>query len=367
MKNELLPAPEEPPAATGPAEDPHWYKDAVIYELHIKAFADSTGDGIGDFRGLIDKLDHVRDLGVNTIWLLPFYPSPLRDDGYDVADFTSVNPAYGTAGAVLQGTATVNAVGGVATFTGLSLNTAGTGYVLTASSGSIMNADSAPFNITSVGPAAKVVFQRSPAGAAPGTPFTAQPIVVVQDAAGNTVTSFSGRINVGLERWSGTGGAVLTGTASLLAANGVATFTNLAIDRAGSNYVLWAASTGLAASDSTPFNVVPTGQGTAVRLAFQQQPVGGAVGVPFPVQPVVVALDGGGNVAQTFSGRVSVGIERWSGTSGAVLSGTATVTAVNGIATFTNLAIDRVGTNYVLWTAASGVAAADSAPLQVGL
>ena len=83
--------------ASRPAADPLWYKDAVIYELHIKAFFDSNGDGLGDFTGLIEKLDHVRDLGVNTIWLLPFYPSPLRDDGYDVADFMSVNPAYGTA------------------------------------------------------------------------------------------------------------------------------------------------------------------------------------------------------------------------------------------------------------------------------
>ncbi|MEP7275363.1 MAG: alpha-amylase family glycosyl hydrolase, partial [Betaproteobacteria bacterium] len=64
----------------------HWYKDAVVYQLHIKAFFDSNDDGIGDFRGLTDKLDYVKDLGVNAIWLLPFYPSPLKDDGYDVAD-----------------------------------------------------------------------------------------------------------------------------------------------------------------------------------------------------------------------------------------------------------------------------------------
>ncbi len=76
--------------------DPHWYKDAVIYELHIKAYADANGDGIGDFRGLTERLDHVQSLGVNTIWLLPFYPSPLRDDGYDVADYEDVHPSYGT-------------------------------------------------------------------------------------------------------------------------------------------------------------------------------------------------------------------------------------------------------------------------------
>ena len=73
-----------------------WYKDAIIYQTHIKAFFDSNNDGIGDFAGLTTKLDYIKDLGVNTIWLLPFYPSPLRDDGYDIADYTNVNPSYGT-------------------------------------------------------------------------------------------------------------------------------------------------------------------------------------------------------------------------------------------------------------------------------
>ncbi|HET6611218.1 MAG TPA: alpha-amylase family protein, partial [Kofleriaceae bacterium] len=77
-------------------DDPLWYKDAVIYELHVRAFADSDGDGIGDFRGLIGKLDYLQDLGVTALWLLPFYPSPLRDDGYDTADYTDVNPSYGS-------------------------------------------------------------------------------------------------------------------------------------------------------------------------------------------------------------------------------------------------------------------------------
>ena len=72
-----------------------WYKDAIIYELHIKAFFDSNGDGIGDFEGLMQKLDYLEDLGVTAIWLLPFYPSPLRDDGYDIADYYTINPSYG--------------------------------------------------------------------------------------------------------------------------------------------------------------------------------------------------------------------------------------------------------------------------------
>ena len=68
--------------------DPLWYKDAIIYQLHVKAFLDANGDGIGDFAGLTQKLDYLADLGVTAIWLLPFYPSPLRDDGYDIADYT---------------------------------------------------------------------------------------------------------------------------------------------------------------------------------------------------------------------------------------------------------------------------------------
>ncbi|MFP4431844.1 MAG: maltose alpha-D-glucosyltransferase, partial [Spirochaetaceae bacterium] len=77
------------------SEDPLWYKDAVIYELHVRSFYDSNGDGMGDFRGLVRKLDYLQDLGVNAIWLLPFYPSPWKDDGYDISDYTSVHPAYG--------------------------------------------------------------------------------------------------------------------------------------------------------------------------------------------------------------------------------------------------------------------------------
>ncbi len=83
-----------PGAAEAP--DPLWYKNAIIYELHVRSFCDSDGTGVGDFRGLIDRLDYLQDLGITAIWMLPFYPSPLRDDGYDIADYMSVNPAYGT-------------------------------------------------------------------------------------------------------------------------------------------------------------------------------------------------------------------------------------------------------------------------------
>jgi len=81
---------------SGSASDPLWYKDAIIYELPVKAFYDSNQDGIGDFGGLLQKLDYLQDLGVTCLWLLPFFPSPLRDDGYDISDYCNVHPSYGT-------------------------------------------------------------------------------------------------------------------------------------------------------------------------------------------------------------------------------------------------------------------------------
>ncbi len=77
------------------SQNPRWYKDAIIYELHVRSFFDSNADGVGDFRGLTQKLDYLAELGVTAIWLLLFYPSPLKDDGYDTADYVAINPHYG--------------------------------------------------------------------------------------------------------------------------------------------------------------------------------------------------------------------------------------------------------------------------------
>ena len=88
---------DAPAPATDATETPFdWYKDALIYQVHVKSFQDSNGDGIGDFAGLMSRLDHIQDLGATAVWLLPFYPSPLRDDGYDIAEFKAVNPQYGS-------------------------------------------------------------------------------------------------------------------------------------------------------------------------------------------------------------------------------------------------------------------------------
>jgi len=84
------------PGARRFVRSPLWYKDAIVYETHVKAFYDSNGDGIGDLAGLIEKLDYLADLGITCLWLLPFFPSPLKDDGYDISDYRSIHPAYGT-------------------------------------------------------------------------------------------------------------------------------------------------------------------------------------------------------------------------------------------------------------------------------
>src|ERR1700689_4203323 len=82
-------------AAEAHVRDPLWFKDAVFYQLHLKSFFDANNDGIGDFPGLIAKLDYIAELGVNTIWLLPFYPSPRPENGYDISDYCDVHPDYG--------------------------------------------------------------------------------------------------------------------------------------------------------------------------------------------------------------------------------------------------------------------------------
>jgi maltose alpha-D-glucosyltransferase/alpha-amylase len=96
MKDTPPPLPESTAPSGLSVDDPLWYKDAVIYQLNVKSFLDLNDDGIGDFPGLTSKLEYIRDLGVNTIWLMPFYPSPLKDDGYDIAEYTNIHPQFGT-------------------------------------------------------------------------------------------------------------------------------------------------------------------------------------------------------------------------------------------------------------------------------
>jgi maltose alpha-D-glucosyltransferase/alpha-amylase len=90
------PPPNSPETRMIDRSDTQWYRDAIVYQLHVKSFFDANGDGVGDFEGAAAKLDYVKDLGATAIWVMPFYPSPLKDDGYDIADYRGINPAYGT-------------------------------------------------------------------------------------------------------------------------------------------------------------------------------------------------------------------------------------------------------------------------------
>ena len=94
--NLAMPTDAVTPAHSAAEDDPLWFKDAIIYQIHVKSFFDSTNDGVGDFPGLTQKLDYLHSLGITCIWLLPFFPSPLKDDGYDIADYLNVHPSYGT-------------------------------------------------------------------------------------------------------------------------------------------------------------------------------------------------------------------------------------------------------------------------------
>jgi maltose alpha-D-glucosyltransferase/alpha-amylase len=94
--NLTIPVDAVAPAASAAEDDPLWYKDAIIYQAHVKSFFDSNNDGIGDFQGVTQKLDYLQNLGITCLWILPFFPSPLKDDGYDIADYRNVHPSYGT-------------------------------------------------------------------------------------------------------------------------------------------------------------------------------------------------------------------------------------------------------------------------------
>src|SRR5665213_4583966 len=91
----VLPVDAVSSSMPGVDDDPLWYKDAIIYQAHVKSFFDSNNDGVGVCQGIAQKLDYLQGLGITCLWLLPFYPSPLRDDGYDIADYKNVHPSYG--------------------------------------------------------------------------------------------------------------------------------------------------------------------------------------------------------------------------------------------------------------------------------
>jgi hypothetical protein len=268
----------------------------------------------------------------------------------------SRNPGNGT----LTGTRTVVAIGGKATFSDLSIDRSGTGYRLQATSGALLSGPSARFDV-SPGPPTQLLFTVQPGTAAAGTAMAPALQVSAQDILGNVATGFAGNVTLSITGGTGTAGASLSGQTTLAATNGVATFANVSIDKAGTGYTLSAATSDLPTTASAVFDVIP---GIAAQLVFTTQPSTTIAGTTIPAIQVT-ALDNLGNTATTFHNTVTVSITAGTGTFGAALSGTKTVLAVAGVATLSDLAINKSGTGYTLSADAAGLVGAVSAPFDI--
>jgi hypothetical protein len=229
---------------------------------------------------------------------------------------------------------------GTFTFSGCKIDKAGVGYTLVAtwSSDNTVQATSAAFNVT-VGPAAKLVFNVQPSNTAAGAVITPAVTVDIQDAGGNATTS-TANVAVGLAANPGSG--TLSGTTTVAAVAGTATFSNLSIDKAGTGYMLSASSTGLTGATSSAFNIT---SGTATKLGFVTSPARGIPGIAFAVQPVVAVQDALGNTV-TGDNTTIITIAPSSGTM--TCSGGLTRTAVNGLANFSGCSLAAAGVNFTL-------------------
>ncbi|MEX0899224.1 MAG: IPT/TIG domain-containing protein [Gammaproteobacteria bacterium] len=267
----------------------------------------------------------------------------------------SVSLAIGNnpGGGVLGGNATTNAVNGVASFNSLFINAAGTGYTLSAVSGGLTGATSNAFNIT-VGSPSKLGFVVQPSNAALMATLTPSVQVAVQDSLGNTITASTAAISLVIA--SNPGGGELLGTTTVAAINGVATFSNLAIDRTGNGYTLQANSSGLASGFSTGFNIVA---GPPAQLSFAQQPMNTAANTAMTPWPSVQVQDAAGNPV-AYTGTVTIALGNPGGTCGGALSGTLSVAAVGGVATFDSLQVSANGTGCTLVASSGALTAATS-------
>jgi len=272
----------------------------------------------------------------------------------------TITPGTGTAGAALTCTNNpMTAVNGIATFAGCQIDKAGTGYTLAASSGVLTAATSSSF-ITVAGTGNRLSVTTQPVAVTSGGLLNTQPVVSIQDAQGNTVTTDnSSQITVAIQ--SGNGGT-LGGTTTVTVVNGVASFSNLTLSgTTGTNYVLRFTSGSLTAADATAVTVTA---GSASQLGITTQPVAGASGASLITAPVLAIKDAQGNTVTTDnSSQVTVAIQSGNG---GTLGGTTTVTAVNGVASFSNLTLSgTTGTNYVLRFTSGSLTAADSGNLSV--
>jgi hypothetical protein len=229
----------------------------------------------------------------------------------------------------------------VATFSNLRINKAGTGYMLRAGSAGLVPDTSPTFNITSV--ATKVVFTVQPGTTEAGSSITPAVEVTAQDSLGNPVVGFTGNVTVAL--FDNPGPGFLSGTKTVAARAGVATFSNLSINRVGNGYTLIATASGLLNDFSASFSILP---GPPSRLVFTVQPSNtpAAATISPPVQ--VTVEDAQGNTVTGYSGSVNMTITPFTGTFGAFLSGTLSQPVASGAATFSDLSINLAGTGYTL-------------------
>ncbi len=291
---------------------------------------------------------------------------PLTGDTSNIQ--LAIEPLTGTLGAALTcANNGLTTTAGVASFSGCSIDKAGTAYELVATDGTdLLSATSAPFDI-SAGAASQLVFTKQPTSSAGGQAFTGQPQVTVADAGGNTVTGNSDQVTLSLT--GGASGASLTCAQpnnTVVANNGVATFSGCSVNDAGSGYQLTATDSASSLSaNSNPFSI---SVGNAANIQFSTEPGGGSGGVAFNQQPVVSLTDSGGNPV---GGTVKLSIEPGTGTAGATLSCALNplgVNVSNGQAAFSGCDINEAGSGYVLVATvvtASGTLQASSNPFGV--
>src|SRR5512143_72598 len=252
----------------------------------------------------------------------------------------------------LLGTTTVNAVSGVATFPNLIIDTAGVGYKLRATTGTINSAESSPFNITAA-PVTQLVFTVQPTSAVAGAVITPAVKVSAEDQFGNVNPSFVNSVAVAIANNPGNPPGTLGGTLSMAAVSGVATFSNLTINKTGNGYTLRASFGTLTPDTSVAFNITP---GPATHLAYAVQPTTTQAGNPITPAIQVAARDAFDNLATAFNGNVTLTITSGTGASGAVLSGGGPLAALSGIAVFPGASIDKIGPpSYTLTASATGL------------
>jgi hypothetical protein len=277
------------------------------------------------------------------------------DTSYSANITLAIKSGTGAPGAALNGTVTVAAVNGVATFSGLSIDLIGSAYQLTASSGALPAVDSAAFNIAA-GTPTQLVFAPSPSNSTGGVAFATQPVVEVRDAGGYLVANYVGDLTLTIA--NNPGGGTLAGTATVQVSGGKASFSGLSIDKPGTGYTLQASS-GALSGTSAAFDITI---GSVAKFVFNPSPSNTLAGAPFATQPVVEAQDAGGNLVTSFNSLVTLTIANNPG--GGTLSGTASATAVNGVASFGGLSINRSGAGYTL-QASDGLATGTSAGFDI--